>query len=212
MLEYHVRVTEFDGSCKEAVLAILQKYTSQHYCVYEVGSVTEKPHYQAYCIIDEGRLSSMKKAVSRIYDDRKGNEVYSMSVVRKDKEVLLRYLSKGTKDSQPVVVSQNMDIDPLQYNIEYWAENEEIQERKAKRQKTSTNVELLEEALEKIKADGIGYEDKARIVRQLARTWREHGKIINMYRARDFYYEIAARMCPNEQMELLMYMKLTEKF
>lgn len=212
MSEYHLRVTEFDGSCKEAVQAILEKYTQQHYCVYEVGSVTEKPHYQAYIVLDQSKYQALRKACARIYDDRKGNEVFSISAVRKDKEVMLRYLSKGTQDTQPVVISQNMDIDPLQYNIEYWAENEEIQERKSKRQKTCNIEDMLEEALQTLQQEKVDPQDKPRILMWLRRTWRSHGKILNLYRARDYVYEMGYKLNPSESAELHQCMLLAERF
>lgn len=138
---YRVRVDE-QYATREQFLAFCGDHN-----VFAVRETVDgaNPHYQAF-LATPVKMQALRKRAQKAMPDARGNRAISISACA-DRERYLRYLCKGTKDTQPEVIHRH----GLEYSLEwveaghkaFWEENAS---NAAKKSETTCLGYLVEQA------------------------------------------------------------------
>lgn len=146
--EYAIR---FHRECDEDFRMFISSIQGAYIFVRETEAA--RTHLQGYIRTDT-QLPAIRKRIQRTFKDLKGNGDYSLGQCR-EPEKYIRYLMKGTKETQPqVICHQGLDFTPEKIQEEYeeyWKTNEEIKE--AMKTKKKSKGAILERVWERVPRD-----------------------------------------------------------
>lgn len=140
-----VRITTDNDVCMYA--SIFKGYKSLIAQEYKDNSTQSGKHYHA--LVLDVRKATLESRLKKFF---KGNQQYSC-VIAKDNSEVIRYICKGTVDTKPVIVQNDLDVDiDLSYS-EYWRINKSLGSKKERKSKRDSFIDKVTERYEKIRED-----------------------------------------------------------
>jgi len=212
-MDYAIRVTRVHDRTAESVIDFCKKYFDEYLVVYE--DPDDDCHNEHYHIhgISNSKMDTLKKALQRLFP-----KSYSL---KEADERNIQYICKGNPTSEfgklPIVIdvkgSQFEDIE--EWHRKYWDEFEELNgefDPDYKRRKRCTTEQLLDEVAQKLPDQWFDIKDKPHVLKLMFDVWQSYGKVLNLYRARDYYYHLAYKLAPQEDAQFDMCQMLTDKW
>lgn len=116
MQNISLRITKMDYDLRSF---LDNKVIEEYFFVEEVGTLTNKTHYQGY-FTTSVTLQTIRNKLKVVDKTLMGNQHFSLSKV-KDLQDYSRYLCKGNdNETPPKVVFNNTNWDVAELNAEYW--------------------------------------------------------------------------------------------
>lgn len=212
-MDVAMRVDVANEATGEKLVAYCKKYFDEYLIVYEEKDGNNHFHVHGFTTV---LMDTLRKAFRRTFPENSGNKGYEMKECEQDEQGYIRYLAKGdSPDDMPWLVDYkgNYDLDSL--HEAYWKEFEERNgtfDANFKRSRKATTEQMLEEVAAALPDKWFDIKDKPRVLAKMFDVWQSHGKVLNLYRARDYYYDLAYKLAPSEDSKHLLLMSLTEKW
>lgn len=209
-MDFAIRITKTHDRTGESVIDLCNKYFDEYLIVYEdPDDDCHNEHYHVHAVTTVSK-DTVKKALQRLFP-----KAYSL---KEADERNIQYICKGTgpgEDQQPVIIASKGSQFEDDWHRKYWDEFEELNgefDPDYKRRKRITTEELLNEVAQKLPDMWFDIKDKPRVLKLMFEVWDSYGKVLNLYRARDYYYHLAYKLAPQEDAQFDMCCALTDKW
>lgn len=140
---FKLRLTENEKINRLSVLAFFSTQETRknkcvyksYFCVREIGTETEKPHYQAY-IETTMCVATFRAHLINFFKGINGNGDYSLSQCL-EPERYCRYLCKGTSEEigPDLVCIYELKIDAIEEHKIFWIENKKLKSKNPRKSK-----------------------------------------------------------------------------
>lgn len=201
----------------EATGEKLVKYCNESFdeflIVYENADGNEHYHVHGY---SNARIATLRQQFRRKFPENSGNKGYELKECDDEVNGYLRYLAKGdSPQDMPVLIDYRGQYDMDDLHAKYWEEFERENgefDPQFKRRKNVTTQMMLAEVADKLCDEWFDITDKPRVLALMFDVWQSYGKVLNLYRARDYYYELAYKLAPSVDSKFALCAALTEKW
>lgn len=208
-----MRVDHVSDLTGEKLVKFCNKYYDEYLIIYEDKDGNEHYHVHGFTTCTMG---TVRQQFRRMFPENSGNKGYELKECDDDVNAYLRYLAKGdSPDDMPVLIDYKgyeYDLDSL--HEQFWAEFNDrngTYDADFKKRKRLNNDELVKQAMQLVKDKMIDARDKPRIYLCLREVFKSHDRILNLYRARDYVYEIMHSLSTPED-DFLLAVYVTEKW
>lgn len=208
-----MRVDAVTAATGEKLVDYCRKYFDEYLIVYEEKDGNNHYHVHGYTI---GRMATLREAFRRKFPENSGNKGYELKECDNDEQGYIRYLAKGdSPDDMPILIDCKGQYDLDSLHQQFWLEFEDRNgqfDPEFKRSRRVTTEQMLQEVMTKLPDEWFDVKDKPRVLALMFDVWQSHGKILNLYRARDYYYDIAYKLAPSVDAKFALCLVLTEKW
>lgn len=206
-----MRVDAVTPASGEKLVDYCKKYFDEYLIVYEEKEGNNHYHVHGYTTMP---IASLRQAFRRKFPENSGNKGYELKECDADEQGYIRYLAKGdSPNDMPILIDYKGQYDLDELHDAYWKIFEERNGRyDVNFSGRATTDQMLAEVTAKLPDAWFDVRDKARVLGIMFEVWQSHGKVLNLYRAKDYYYDIAYRLCPNEDARQLLLASLVEKW
>lgn len=164
-----------------------------YFVVHEIAD--SGSHYHA--VLHSTRdLQAVRMAFRRMFPELRGNQAYSISVV-KDLNKYQRYLCKGvSRDLAPEVVgAYGINYGSLEWQDEqhaaYWDNNDDLL-------RSRSRLSVVDAVVEACRADAISWNDREKIGEIYIRELVSRSKAINIFSVRASLNLVQVQLCPTD--------------